>query len=134
MADMPRLTGVLEVALYVDEVDRSVRFYQTVLGFDIIASDDRLCALGVSGRQVLLVCQKSASANLPMGSHAAEGRQHVAFAVPAADLPAWQARLEHHGVLVEEDRHWERGGRSLYFRDPDRHLIELATPGVWSIY
>jgi len=25
------------------------------------------------------------------------------------------------------------GGWSLYFRDPDRHLIELATPGTWSV-
>ncbi|PYU59508.1 MAG: glyoxalase, partial [Acidobacteria bacterium] len=31
-------------------------------------------------------------------------------------------------------RTWELGGWSLYFRDPDRHLIELATPGTWSIY
>ncbi len=35
---------------------------------------------------------------------------------------------------MEEKRAWELGGRSLYFRDLDRHLIEVATPGVWSIY
>jgi len=29
---------------------------------------------------------------------------------------------------------WPRGGRSLYFRDPDQHLLELITPGCWSIY
>ncbi len=26
------------------------------------------------------------------------------------------------------------GGTSLYFRDPDGHLLELVTPGIWSIY
>ncbi|MDQ3753396.1 MAG: glyoxalase, partial [Acidobacteriota bacterium] len=29
---------------------------------------------------------------------------------------------------------WNRGGTSLYFRDPDNHLLELATPGLWAIY
>jgi catechol 2,3-dioxygenase-like lactoylglutathione lyase family enzyme len=58
----------------------------------------------------------------------------MAFAVPAPDLDAWEAWLGQHGVAIEERRTWERGGRSLYFRDPDQHLIELATPGTWSIY
>jgi len=34
------------------------------------------------------------------------------------------------GVL-EQQVAWPRGGTSLYFRDPDRHLVELATPGLW---
>ena len=29
---------------------------------------------------------------------------------------------------------WSRGGRSIYFRDPDGHLLELATPGLWAVY
>lgn len=134
MAHVPQLDGVLEVALYVDSVNRSVQFYRTVFEFDIIDSDDRLCALRIGDRQVLLVCQRTASAGLEVGAHYAEGEQHMAFAVPAAALEAWQTRLEEQGVTIEESRHWKRGGRSLYFRDPDRHLIELASPGVWSIY
>lgn len=131
---MPRLDGILEVALYVENVDHSVRFYKTLLDLDVIDSDERLCALGIGGKQLLLICQKTASADLPRGSHYADGRQHVAFAVPAAELAAWKARLDEQGVSIEEDRHWARGGRSLYFRDPDGHLLELATPGVWSVY
>jgi len=26
------------------------------------------------------------------------------------------------------------GGHSIYFRDPDGHLLELATPGLWEVY
>ena len=29
---------------------------------------------------------------------------------------------------------WSRGGHSIYFRDPDGHLVELATPGLWATY
>ncbi len=35
---------------------------------------------------------------------------------------------------IEGATSWSRGGRSIYFRDPDGHLLELATPGLWSVY
>jgi hypothetical protein len=28
---------------------------------------------------------------------------------------------------------WEPGARSLYFRDPDGHLLELGTPRLWGL-
>ena len=131
---MPRLDGIIETALYVDDLERSVRFYQTLLGFEIVSSGARLVALGVAGHQVLLVCKRRASATLPSGAHDGDGRLHLAFAVPAEELDAWEAWLAQRGLAIEERRTWERGGRSLYFRDPDQNLIELVTPGTWSIY
>lgn len=131
---MPRLDGVLETALYVDDMERSARFYRDIFGFEVIASGERLYAMSVEGRQVLLLFKKKLSANLPLAAHDGDGHLHLAFAVPASELAAWEAWLQRHGVAIEEKRTWELGGSSLYFRDPDRHLIELATPGVWSIY
>jgi catechol 2,3-dioxygenase-like lactoylglutathione lyase family enzyme len=131
---IPQLDGLLEVALYVDDVERSTRFYEALFGVRIIASDERLSAVGIGDRQVLLVCKRGASTSLPLKAHDASGRQHVALAIPASALESWQARLLQQGVTIEATRHWERGGVSLYFRDPDGHLIELATPGVWSTY
>lgn len=131
---MLKLDGVLETALYVDNLECSVRFYQTIFGLEVIDSGERLCALSIAGRQVLLLFKKGASASLAWGAHDGDGQLHVAFAVPAAEFDAWEGWLQQHGVVIEEKRTWGRGGRSLYFRDPDQHLIELATPGVWSIY
>ena len=59
---------------------------------------------------------------------------HIAFAIPSAELVKWEQWLATNRIEVEEKRMWDLGGWSLYFRDPDRHLIELATPGVWSVY
>jgi catechol 2,3-dioxygenase-like lactoylglutathione lyase family enzyme len=84
-------------------------------------------------RQVLLLFKKRASIAMET-PHDGEGELHVAFAIPAAALAEWERWLAANGIVLEEKKAWERGGWSLYFRDPDRHLLEVATPGVWTIY
>lgn len=64
----------------------------------------------------------------------AEGRGHMAFAVEGEGLESWQDWLGKNGIAIESTVRWERGGVSLYFRDPDGNLLELATPGVWANY
>lgn len=66
--------------------------------------------------------------------HNGNGELHVAFAIPAVEPARWEAWLEENGIAIEEKRTWDLGGQSMYFRDPDRHLLEVASPGVWSIY
>jgi catechol 2,3-dioxygenase-like lactoylglutathione lyase family enzyme len=131
---MPRLNGLLETSLYVDDLARSLAFYRRVFGFEPIFSNERLIALGVEERQILLLFKKKLSALLPQGPHDGDGRLHLAFAIDTSELSAWESWLADNGIAVEERKEWERGGVSLYFRDPDDHLLELATPGVWTIY
>jgi catechol 2,3-dioxygenase-like lactoylglutathione lyase family enzyme len=129
----PKIDGILESSLYVDDVQRSVRFYEETFGFRVIAEFERGCAMQVGTHQVLLLFKKGASRDIPT-PHDGEGELHIAFAIGPAELTNWEAWLQARGIAVEEKRTWEAGGTSLYFRDPDRHLIELATPGVWSVY
>ena len=131
---IPKVTGLLETALYVDDMDRSAQFYQSLFGFPVIDRGERLIALAAADRQVLLLFKKRASALQPVGGHDGSGQLHLAFAIPATELAAWEACLAARGIPVEDRRQWPRGGVSLYFRDPDGHLLELATPGVWSMY
>ena len=136
----PELTGVLETALYVADLPRSVAFYERVFGFPKLVADARICAFDVAGRQVLLLFLKGASTapvRLPGGllpGHDGSGTSHFAFAIPAAELQRWRDWLDECGVPIESEIRWERGGTSLYFRDPDGHLGELVTPGVWATY
>ena len=36
---------------------------------------------------------------------------------------------ERQSIAIRDHR-----GEALFFRDPDGHLLEVVTPGVWSIY
>lgn len=71
------------------------------------------------------------SRTLAVSSPATAGRLHVAFAIEAADLTAWRDRLARHGVPVAGEYRRPLGGTSLYLYDPDGHVAELATPGLW---
>ncbi|HEY1215632.1 MAG TPA: VOC family protein [Bryobacteraceae bacterium] len=130
----PRSDGLLESSLYVNDVARSARFYEKIFGFRIINDfGERGCAIQAGSHQVLLLFKKGGSRLIP-SPHDGDGELHIAFAIPASELASWEAWLPENGIAVEEKRTWELGGQSIYFRDPDRHLIEIATPGVWSIY
>jgi len=131
---VPKIHGILESSLYVSDVLRSVRFYQETFGFRVIKEfGERGCAMRAGTSQVLLLFRKGASRTI-QSPHDGDGELHVAFAIESAELANWESWLRTRGIEVEEKRNWELGGWSLYFRDPDRHLIELATPGTWSVY
>ena len=131
---MPKSDGILESSLYVRDVSHSIRFYEETFGFSVIKDfGERGCAMGAGERQVLLLFKKGASRAI-QSPHDGDGELHVAFAIASSELASWESWLQARGIAIEEKRVWELGGTSLYFRDPDRHLLELATPGTWSVY
>jgi glyoxalase family protein len=66
--------------------------------------------------------------DLPPAQQGAGGVHHVAFNVPMADYNAWSERLRTLRVPNSGpvDRYWFR---SLYFREPNGILFEIATDG-----
>lgn len=137
---MPKLAGVIETALYVDDLARAITFYRDTLGIAALNQDARFAAFDVGGRSVLLLFKRGATletVHLPGGTippHDGHGPLHIAFAVTTDELSVWEAQLAEQGVAIEARTAWPRGGHSIYFRDPDNHLLELVTPGVWAIY
>lgn len=138
---MPKLNGIKETALTVSDVERSERFYREVFDLRVIAGEPhRFRAFSVADSHVLLLFaagQTNEPLELPGGvipPHGASGRMHFAFSIDAADFDSWKQRLEKLGIPIESTITWPLGGRSLYLRDPDQHLVELVTPGIWSIY
>ncbi|MGB9464176.1 MAG: VOC family protein [Candidatus Acidiferrum sp.] len=137
---MPALTGVVETAIYIEDIERASNFYEEIIGLRRIDGDDRFRAYSVADHSVLLLFKRGATAQrvqTPSGvipPHDGTGQNHFAFAIPAAELAAWEKQLVDHRVAIESRVQWPRGGTSIYFRDPDGNLVEFATPGMWSVY
>jgi catechol 2,3-dioxygenase-like lactoylglutathione lyase family enzyme len=135
---MPTVVGILETSLYVEDMGRAVAFYQTIFAFPTILSTERLTAFRVAERDVLLIFKQGGSLNLSAtdkvkSTHDGTGPIHLAFATAASELDHWRTWLAQHDVAIESETEWDSGSHSLYFRDPDQHLLELVTPGIWSM-
>ena len=134
----PPITGVLETAIYVEDVPRAAAFYEGALGLRRLLGDDRLVALDAGPASVLLIFKRGgtpADIHLPGGTipaHDGSGPYHFALRIPAGALDDWRRHLRASGVAITAEMAWPQGGASLYFNDPDGHVVELATPGIWS--
>lgn len=131
----PHVNGILETSLYVESAARSAEFYRRVFGFEPLEPDEplndetRLCPLRAGDRSVLLLFKKKATSDTD-----ATGAIHIAFGIARSDLKTWELWLAEQGISIEQRTTWKYGGEALYFRDPDGHLLEVVTPGVWNIY
>jgi catechol 2,3-dioxygenase-like lactoylglutathione lyase family enzyme len=134
---MRPITGIGETAVHVADLECSLQFYQKLFGFKKITGDHRFAALRVTPDQVFLLFKRNATlepVHTPGGiipPHNSEGQLHFGFTIPPAEWSAWHQHLRHHNIAIESEVNWAPGVRSLYFRDPDGHLVELATPGLW---
>jgi catechol 2,3-dioxygenase-like lactoylglutathione lyase family enzyme len=134
----PVLTHLAESALYVDDLERAITFYTSLFEIPVVRRNERFCALRINADQVLLLFLRGASfmpTPLPGGvvpPHDGHGPLHVCFGIAADDVTAWENHLREEGIPLESRMRWPSGAISLYFRDPDQHAVELATPGVFA--
>ena len=131
---MNEIVAIVETTLSVDDLDLAETFYRDVLGLHFVdKAVGRHVFFQVGGRMLLLFNPEESSRPGLLPPHGSRGQGHFALGIPADGLAYWRARLESHGVPIEHEQDWPRGGRSLYFRDPAGNLGELITPGVWGL-
>lgn len=133
-------SGILESALYVDDLDAAEAFYGEVLGLTRIAKVEGRHVFFRCGDGVLLLFDAAETvkpprpgAKLPVPPHGTTGEGHLCFRGTAQEIERWKARLNEHGIAVEADFEWPNGGRSIYFRDPSGNSLEIAEPRIWGL-
>ena len=132
--------GILEAALYVDDLDEAERFYANVLGLERIVRVEGRHVFFRCGEMVLLLFNAQATqtppaddAPLPVPHHGAKGPGHLCFSASAEEIARWKAHLEDLNISIEADFEWPNGGRSIYFRDPAGNSLEFAEPRIWGL-
>ena len=130
-----KIKAVIETAVYVDDLESAEAFYGTVLGLPVIAREaDRHVFFQVGPAQVLLAfLPQSTLKPDEFPAHGSTGPGHFALGIETESLDVWRKLLQNHGVTIEKEIAWPRGGKSLYFRDPAGNSVELVTPGVWGL-
>ena len=139
MSGVPDIAGVLEAAVYVNDLDAAQNFYGGILGLERVLRVDGRHVFFRCGATVVLCFIASATrvptdnARLPVPPHGAVGAGHICFSAPRAALDDWRARLEAAGVGIEADFQWPNGARSVYVRDPAGNSVEFAETALWGM-
>ena len=127
-----RITGIHHITLLVRDVERSLAFYRNLLGMRLVEQtvndDDRNARhfiFGDAEGRALVTCLEYP--DLDEGKVGRGSTHHFALAVESeAELNAWKQYLTEKGIPTTDvmDR---TGAKSIYLRDPDGHILEIAT-------
>jgi catechol 2,3-dioxygenase-like lactoylglutathione lyase family enzyme len=135
--DRPRAAagGVHHVALLCSDVERTIRFYQELLGFPLVELFENRDSKGSThlffdlGHGNTLAFFDFPDLDLGPYAEVLGGFHHLAISVTPAQWQSARRRLEDAGVATQVESEI-----SVYFRDPDGVRLELIAEDLGSLY
>jgi glyoxylase I family protein len=131
-----QLRGLHHLTAISSDIERTIAFYRDLLGLAIVhdgPSDDdpgsRHVWFGAVDGAPGTLLSFMQYPELPKGVVGTGSTHHFALIVDSAEeQEAWRDYLREHGVECTDV--FDRGAfRSIYIRDPDGHIVEIATRG-----
>ena len=115
------LEGILETALYADDLDRAEAFYGGVLGLEKIARAGNRHVFFRCGPGVLLIFNPAETVKPPpddglqVPPHGTKGQGHACFRVSGGQSRCWTDKLKAAGIAIESEVRWPNGAPLLLF-------------------
>jgi catechol 2,3-dioxygenase len=121
LAEIPASTTVGAVQLGVSDLQRSIAYYESVVGLSVRERAERRATLGTGAEDLLVLVERPGAK--PAVRYC--GLYHFALLLPQrADLARWLAHAARDRVeLVGLSDHFV--SEAIYLSDPDRHGIEI---------
>ncbi len=123
---------IKETSLYIKDLDKTEAFYKGKLQLEVISREEGRHIFFRAGSSVLLCFIAESTRNeetLP--AHYGEGEMHLAFEVPKEKYEEVKAWINSGSIEIEHEQKWGEDYKSIYFRDPDGHLLEIVPSGMW---
>ena len=122
-----QLEGIDHVAVGVRDVERSAKWYIEVLGFERLYEDawGGVPTFVGKGNTGIALFPASPDAKSTPSSHRDLRLLHLAFRANRENFLAAQRELEKREIKFEFQDH--EISRSIYFHDPDGHVLEITT-------
>jgi catechol 2,3-dioxygenase-like lactoylglutathione lyase family enzyme len=121
---MLKTQGVVHFTIPVKDLDRAERFYTEVMGMERLRRTGHMVFMRAGTDCFVLAYSENPIDPNPGDAH----EIHHAFRVSAAEYDRAKTYLAERGVRIfkEEERHSGTfHGRSAYFHDPDRNVLEI---------
>jgi catechol 2,3-dioxygenase-like lactoylglutathione lyase family enzyme len=127
------IKSIIEICLYVDDLEETKAFYDEILGFEVIAfASSRHVFFRVGSQVLLCFLPEETMKDLLLPRHGVKGPQHVAFGVEQSAYEEYKVQLVTKGVHITHFQSWYDGGReSFYFEDPSGNVLEVIPDKLW---
>ncbi|KAK1749865.1 Glyoxalase/Bleomycin resistance protein/Dihydroxybiphenyl dioxygenase [Echria macrotheca] len=139
----PKLGQIVETVLYTSDAAKLAAWYKEVLGMESFIELPSVIGFSLPNNTILLIFNKSMTTEdrksergvIPKHGCETGLGQHIAFACASLDeLQEWEEHFNSNNVEIIARMDWERGGKSIYVKDWEGHVIEIMTRGVWTVY
>lgn len=140
----PKLGQIVEVVLYTSNVGKLSAWYKDVFDLEPFEESPFLVGYNLPNDTLLLIFDRTkttedrpieGAGTIPKHGCETGLGQHISFAcVGPEEMDEWEAHFKNKGVEITGTMKWERGGRSIYVKDWEGHVIEIMTRGVWKVY